>query len=58
MPSISSNGRPVLQSSEKGFSFKINGFFCDRTAKLGRKRKHYGLEVKTIGIKETVLKIW
>ena len=53
MPSISSNGRPVLQSSEKGFSFKTNCFFCDRTAKLGSKRKHDGLEVKTI---ETVLK--
>ena len=54
MPSISRNGRPALWSSEKGFSFKTNCFFCGRIAKLGRKRKHDGLEVKTI---ETVLKI-
>lgn len=57
MPSTSSNGRPVLRSSEEEFSLKINCFFCDRTAKLGRKRKHDILEVKTIEIKETVLKI-
>ena len=53
MPSILNNGRLVLQSSEKGFSFKTNRFFCDRTAKLWSKRKHDGFEVKTI---ETVLK--
>ena len=56
MPSTSSNGRPVLRSSEERFSFKTNCFFCGRTAKLGRKRKHDVLEVKTIGIKETILK--
>ena len=57
MPSTSSNGRPVLQSSEERFSFKTNCFFCGITAKLGRKRKHDVLEVKTIGIKETILKV-
>ena len=57
MPSTSSNGRPVLRSPEERFSFKTNCFFCGRTAKLGRKRKHDVLEVKTIGIKETILKI-
>ena len=55
MPSTSSNGRPVLRSSEEGFSFKTNCFFCGITAKLGRKRKHDVVEV--IEIKETTLKI-
>ena len=49
--------RPVLRSSEEDFSFKTDCFFCGRPAKLGRKRKYDVLQVKTIGIKETVLKI-
>jgi len=50
MSSISSNyNRPVLWSSEEGFSFKANCLFYGRTAKLGRKRKCDALEVKTIG---------
>ena len=53
MPSTS-EGRPVLRSSEEDFS---DCFFCGRPAKFGRKRKHDVLQVKTIGIKETVLKI-
>jgi len=52
MPSTSNNDRPVLQPSEEGFSFKTNCFFCGRTAKLGRKRKHDAFEVKIIEIKE------
>ena len=48
---------PVLQLSEEDFSFKTDCFFCKWSAKLGRKRKHDVLQVKTIGIKETVLKI-
>ena len=55
MPSTSSNGRPVIRSSEEGFSFKTDCFFCGRTAKLGRKRKYDVFEVKTIGIKETTV---
>ena len=54
MPRTSSSCRPVLLSSEEGFSFKTNFFFYGRPAKLGRKGKHDVLEVKTIGIKETV----
>ncbi len=56
MPSTSSD-RPVLRSSEEGFSFKTDCFFCGRPAKLGRKRKHDVILVKTIGIKETIVKI-
>ena len=56
-PSRSSIARPVLRSSEDGFSFKTDCFFCGRTAKVGKKRKYDVLEVKTIGIKETILKI-
>ena len=56
MPSTS-EGRPVLRSSEEDFSFKTDCFFCERPAMFGRKRKHDVLQVKTIGIKETVLKI-
>ena len=56
MPSTLSNYRLVLRSSDEGFSFKTNSicFFCGRPAELGRKGKHDVLEVKTIGIKETV----
>ena len=56
MPSTSSD-RPVLRSSEEGFSFRTDCFFCGRTAKFGRKRKHDVLQVKTLGIKETILKV-
>ena len=56
MPSTSS-GRPVLRSSEEGFSFKTDCFFCGRPAKFGRKRKYDVLQVKTIGLKDTILKI-
>ena len=52
-----SESRHVLRSSEDDFSFKTDCFFCGRPAKFGRKRKHDVLQVKTIGIKETVLKI-
>ena len=56
MPSTS-EGRPVLRSSEEDFSLKTDCFFCGRPAKLGRKQKHDVLQVKTIGIKQTVLKL-
>ncbi len=56
-PSTSSDGL-VLRSSEEGFSFATDGFFCGRPAKLGRKRKKYDvLQVKTIGLKDTLLAI-
>ena len=52
-----SNDGPVLRLSEDGFTFKTNCFFCGRTAKLRRKRKHDVFEAKTIEIKETILKV-
>ncbi len=56
-PSTSSDGL-VLRSSEEGFSFATDCFFCGRPAKLGRKRKKYDvLQVKTIALKDTLLEI-
>ncbi len=56
-PSTSSD-RLVLRSSEEGFYFATDCFFCGRPAKLGRKRKKYDvLQVKTIGLKDTLLAI-
>ena len=51
-PSTSSD-RHLLRSSEGGFSFATDCFFCGRPAKLGRKRKKY--DVQTIGLKDTLL---
>ena len=42
---------------QRDFLSKANCFFCDRTVKFGRKRKHDVLEVKIIGIKKTILKL-
>ena len=42
---------------KKDFLSKLICFFCGKTAKVGKKRKYDVLEVKTIGIKETILKI-
>ena len=54
-PSTSSD-RHLLRSSEGGFSFATDCFFCGGPAKLGRKRKKYDvLQVKTIGLKDTLL---
>ena len=55
--STTTNDRPVLRSSEEGFSFNTDCFFCGRPAEIERKRKHDVLQVKTIGIKETILKV-
>ncbi len=56
-PSTSSDGL-VLRSSEEGFSFATDCFFCGRPAKLGRERKKYDiLQVKIIGLKDTHLAI-
>ena len=52
-----SSSRPVLRSSETEFSFKTDCFFCGRPAKLGRKRKYDVLQVKTIGLKDSVLSV-
>lgn len=54
---VPSSSRPVLRSSEEGFSFKSDCFFCGRPAKLGRKRKYDVLQVKTIGLKDSLLKV-
>ena len=54
-PSTSSD-RLVLRSSEEGFSFATDCFFCGRPAKFGWKRKKYDvLQVKAIGLKDTLL---
>ena len=51
-----SSDRHVLRSSEEGFSFATDCFFCGGPAKFGRKRKKYDvLQVKTIGLKDTLL---
>ena len=56
MPCTSSY-RPVLRLSEEGFSFKTDCFFCGRAATFGRKRKYDVLQAKTIGLKDSILKI-
>ena len=51
-PSTSSD-RHVLRSSEGGFSFATDCFFCGRPAKL--RRKSDVLQVNTIGLMDTLL---
>ena len=46
-----------VRLSEEGFSFKTDCFFCGRAAKFGRKRKYDVLQAKTIGLKDSILKI-
>ena len=50
-----SRDRPILRSSEEEFSFKIDCFFYGRPVKSGRKRKYDFVQVKTIGLKDTIL---
>ncbi len=56
MSSTSKEGT-VLRTSEEDFLFQTDCFFCGKPAKLGKTQKHDVLQVKIIGIKETVLKI-
>ena len=49
--------RPELRSSEKEFSFEIDCFFCGKVAKFERKMKYNVLQIKSIRLKDNILKM-
>ena len=49
----------ILRSAEQNFQFKTHCLFCAAPAKFDRKRKAHDIcNVKTIGMKSTILDVW